>query len=190
MGVEIGEFWSHRIEIGGMEMEGEEYQVWMKIHIREEICRDASHEIAPVRAGRRIYVLGRPYFIYPQYSFRIEPYPGPGDEAIGEVSGFDLAGVGEREIGNAQAWHYPEDEVLILWECYLYEPYREGRPKEDRRLNLIWDGFEGFLVERFDPSFIYTPSWEPIYSGAEWEEFLRGRGYERFDERSFRKRVR
>ena len=188
MGVEIGEFWSHRIEIGRMEMEGEEYQVWMKIHIREEICRDVSHEIAPVKGCRRIYVLGRPYFIYPQYSLRVELHPG--DEAIGEVSGFDLAGVGEREIGNTQAWHYPDDEVLVLWECYLYEPYRRDRPKSDEGLNRLWECFESFLMERFNPRDIYTPSWEPIYSGAEWEEFLRGRGYERFDERSFRKRVR
>ncbi|RLG95033.1 hypothetical protein DRO29_06055, partial [Candidatus Bathyarchaeota archaeon] len=176
MGVEIGEFWSHRIEIGRMEIGSREYRVRMKLHISEEICRDVSHEIAPVREGRRIYVLGRPYFIYPQYSLRVELYPGSGDEAIGEVSGFDLIGVGEREIGNAQAWHYPEDEVLILWECYLYEPYRRDRPGDDRRLNRLWDCFESFLMERFNPRDIHTPSWEPIYSGAEWEEFLRGRG--------------
>ena len=127
------------------------------------MCRDASHEIAPVRGSRRIYVLGRPC------------YAGPAGKVV---------------MGNAQAWHYPEDEVLVLWECYLYEPYRRGRPGDDRRLNRLWDCFESFLMERFNPRDIYTPSWEPIYSGAEWEEFLRGRGYERFDERSFRKRVR
>jgi len=181
------EFWNYRVDIGRMEIEDGEYQVWLRVHTSEEQRRDTSHEIAPVRSGKKIYVMAKPYFIYPEYSLQVELYPEPREKAIGEVTGFEISGVGLREMGNAQAWNYPDDEALILWECYLYEPYRGGKPKDDERLNQLWDGFEGFLIEKFDPTCIYTPSWEPIYEQKDWEEFLESRGYERFNERSFKK---
>jgi len=55
------------------------------------------------------------------------------------------------------------------------------------RLNFLWDGFEKFLLEQFNTSCIYT-TWEPIYERKDWQAFLEGRGYEKFNERSFRKK--
>jgi len=36
-----------------------------------------------------------------------------------------------RAAGNAQAWYYPADRVLVLWECYLYERARKKFSKFD-----------------------------------------------------------
>jgi hypothetical protein len=29
------------------------------------------------------------------------------------------------EIGQAQAWYYPQDSTIVLWECFLHEFVRK-----------------------------------------------------------------
>ena len=115
-------------------------------------------------------------------------YPKPEEDgAIGEVIGSQWEGMRHREIGNCQGWYYKEDDVLILWECYLHEPYRYINPLEDRLLRLIWERFEGFLLRLSGAHQLYTPSWEPIYEDSLWQEFLTSLGYQKSNKMSFMK---
>ena len=40
----------------------------------------------------------------------------------------------QREIGQAQAWYYPADHLLVLWECFLEDPFRQDEPTADELL--------------------------------------------------------
>jgi len=50
------------------------------------------------------------------------------DGSIGEVAGSTWEGMGHREVGQAQAWYYPGDRVLMIWECFLLDPYTHAGP--------------------------------------------------------------
>lgn len=79
----------------------------------------------------------------------------------------------ENEFGRAQAWYYPQDDILVLWECYLNSLIRSGdRPLLDKNLVMAWKQFYDWLAQRFDPRIVTTPSWEPIYETSAWQEFL------------------
>jgi hypothetical protein len=174
--------WDFDEEIGQAELEGRSLAIRLKARFSEEEYGelDGHSELIPIssRRGRRTYVLAKPYILEPEISLKVGLYPEPRkDGAIGEVIGIDWKGMREIEIGRAQAWHYGQDKTLLLWGCYLYEPYREKDPLKDRNLKLVWQSFEELLKERFLPRKIFTPSWEPIYEEALWQEFLRSQGY-------------
>jgi hypothetical protein len=46
------------------------------------------------------------------------PNPQP-NSTIGQVKGSDLGGTRQTQIGNVQAWYYHQDQILVLWECFL-----------------------------------------------------------------------
>lgn len=84
-----------------------------------------------------------------------------------------------QEIGQAQAWYYPADQLLVLWECYLFEGYRVERAEEDQVLLMVWQGFERFLAERLpEAKRIVTPAWEDPYERKGWQAFLLAQGYQ------------
>lgn len=83
------------------------------------------------------------------------------------------------QAGNAQAWYYPQDGVLVLWECYLYDWVRKSpRPVEDPRHLAVWQAFEQEMIGRFSPRLVVTPAWEPVYETEDWQEFLKQAGYQ------------
>ena len=51
-----------------------------------------------------------------------------------------------RDIGTAQAWWYPADRVLVLWECVLDDAVRRDDPNGDGVLATVWSGFERVLA--------------------------------------------
>jgi hypothetical protein len=142
-------------------------------------------------SGTRIYVMARPYILEPDYRISIGLYQQPMREgAIGEVTSTDWVGMRQREVGQAQAWLYPEDHTLVLWECFLEHWYRGQDPRTDETLKAVWLGFEGFLLRHLPgPNRFVTPSWEPIYGedGDAWHDFLLGVGYQQIDRMAFRK---
>lgn len=81
-----------------------------------------------------------------------------------------------ERVGNAQAWYYHEDGVLVLWECYLYMK-QSPRPIEDAKHLATWRAFEAEMIRRFRPAVVVTPSWDPLYETGDWQEFLEGEGY-------------
>lgn len=88
----------------------------------------------------------------------------------------------ERDAGNAQAWIYPEQGVAQLWECYLFEHWRN-----EERQTALWRAFENFLIGEARIREIYTPGWDPAFARGEYERFLDGLGY-RAAERNFRRK--
>jgi hypothetical protein len=71
--------------------------------------------------------------------------PKADSDEIGRVIGSDVTKLQEREIGNAQAWYYPAEKALVLWECYLFEPYAQKDPCNDPLLDTLC----GDLRKRF-----------------------------------------
>ncbi|HEX9987294.1 MAG TPA: hypothetical protein VGE45_02315 [Chloroflexia bacterium] len=170
----------------------------MKAHFSEERYHRVGEvdEIVPLQAksGTRIYVMARPYILEPDYRINVGLYEQPAREgAIGEVTSAEWVGMRQREVGQAQAWLYPEDRTLVLWECFLEDWYRKEDSRTDENLKTVWLGFEGFLLRhRPEINRIVTPSWEPIYEGDReaWPEFLQTVGCNRFGKIAFTKQYR
>lgn len=70
----------------------------------------------------------------------------------------------QREVGQAQAWLYPQERTLVLWECFLEDWYRKEDPRTDENLKVTWLGFEGFLLRSLPQQIdrIATPPGNPF----------------------------
>ena len=85
------------------------------------------------------------------------------------------------QIGNAQAWYYPADRTIVLWECYLHKFARDHSLLEDPNMKHMWKSFEHFLIEQFPGATqIATPFSDPIADSIEeYQTFLRSLGYQK-----------
>jgi hypothetical protein len=82
-----------------------------------------------------------------------------------------------EELGQGQAWYYPHERTLLLWECYLYDHYRQGDPRADDVLKTVWQRFEALLIERVPDATHLVTTREDDYDQAMWQEFLATQGY-------------
>jgi hypothetical protein len=159
------------------------YSVRMSIHNAPEQYRDSSELVALKRKqGERNYVQVQLYVLVPDILLQVALYDRPAPTgAIGHVTGSEWAGMRHQQIGDAQAWYYPEDRLLVLWEIVLSTHYREKvSPVENQTLLTLWQAFEEFLLGEFPGcTRIVTPGWEPIYDDdpAAWPAFLTKRGF-------------
>jgi hypothetical protein len=164
-------------------------------HFSEERYQRMSQqdEIVPLQkeSGTRIYILARPYISIPDYRLAISLHPQPTEQgAIGEVTNSNWVGMRQQAVGQAQAWHYPQDDTLVLWECFLEDWCRKEDPTTDDTLRTVWLGFERFLADHTSGvERIITPSWEPLYASDEqaWPMFLEAVGYKRTGPKAFSK---
>lgn len=181
-------YYQHEIDTGAIV---EDRPVYLAIHTgeNEHASLDLARLEAPYLSGpqERAYVHAKPFILEPRYFATVAWDSAQGR---GEIIDSEQKGVQEHYIGNAQAWHYAKDDVLVLWECYLYEPYRSGPPEKDDAHVKIWTSFDDWLTERFDPGLILSPAWEPVYEAELWQEFLRSRGYEIRENLGMKKRKR
>lgn len=190
-------FWQFDEEIGEGRFFDEQHTVRLKAHISpERYCHTSPlDEIIPLdtKKGTRIYVMAKPYILEQDYRLSIGLYPQPTEQgAIGEVTQADWEGMRGREVGHCQAWLYPEERTLILWECLIEHWYRGQDPRTDETLRTVWLGFEGFLLKHLPAvERIATPGWEPIYEDDRdaWPQFLEMVGYKRIDKMAFGKDV-
>ncbi len=105
----------------------EERMVQGKVHLSHEPYFDVSHEIVPIRnpqQGERVYINMHPYVLEPELFMTVGLYPTPKryadqDDAIGEVIKTDAKGMRQHQVGNSQAWYYPADTLIVVWECFL-----------------------------------------------------------------------
>jgi len=162
---------------------GSPVQVRGKVHLSEEQyhLRSAEREIEPITTlrGRRTYVHMKPFVLIPDITLTIGLYqePGPGG-AIGEVLGARERKMREVEIGQAQAWYYQQDQVLIVWECFLHDFVRDAPLLDDANMRTLWEGFTTFLHRQF-PALrqIATLAHDPLFSNEEYHAFLTRLGY-------------
>lgn len=194
------DMWMNRFEAGTVRIRGVEETLWFKVHVSEEpydssLPLPGLAGLLQTRRGRRTYVLARPYVHDIAWEASVMLYPEPDSSgAIGHTVGHaSPSGVREYEMGMAQAWYYYEDQVLLIWECILWDicGYRPPDPASDPDLKIAWLAFEKFLVNTFHPIVIATPDWDPIYGNVpdRYVRFLRDLGYEPMPGRIAVKRV-
>ena len=83
------------------------------------------------------------------------------------------------EIGQVQAWYYPQDHLIVLWECFLHEFVREKPLLEDSNMRALWESVARFLHEQFpEAARITTPSHDPLFELKKYHKFLSALGYQ------------
>lgn len=160
------------------------YAVHAKFHRSEEQYRDVNHEIVPVSQpkGTRTYVMMHFYTIEPDVyiTFNVKPkvYADLG-EVLGNVQSSEVKGLREQQIGNAQAWYYPADRTIVLWECFFDRHFRGTALTQDTNMNALWQHVEYALKDFFpDSTRIVTPFSDPLFTTEEYQTFLRTLGFE------------
>jgi hypothetical protein len=100
-------------------------KVWGRFHTSEEQYNASSNELIPIKEkkGQRTYVMMQPYVLEPNLTLTIGLYDKPKQYAdqespIGEVIGSRHEGFREAQMGNARAWYYHKDKMIVLWECF------------------------------------------------------------------------
>lgn len=175
-------YWSDDVLLGDVPVLDGSALVRLRLHHSEEIYHGRNiAELIPLRhpTGNRIYIHAKPYVLEPEITLTIGLFPTPrATGAVGEVVDADWEGIRHVEIGQAQAWYYPPDRQLVLWECYLFDRWRVADPVHDPALAALWLGFEKQLLTRFPAAErVATPSWEDIYDRPAWQAFLASQGY-------------
>jgi hypothetical protein len=147
------EFWTEHIPLFTAQLPTyyrEPQQLHGRFHISEKQYTSARHEIIPLteKSGRRTYVKMQPYVRKPKLTMTIGVYDTPKhyadqDSAIGKVIGAPRQqGFRETQIGDAQAWYYPADKTIVLWECFFDRGFRKHPFAEDSNIQQLWKGFE------------------------------------------------
>jgi hypothetical protein len=162
-----------------------------KVHVSDERYdfRESGHglerDLLTVASGKRIYVLMHPYVIEPDVLITVALSARPkraadAPEKIGHVINSRVEGYRDVKVGSAQAWYYPEDKVIVLWECFLDSLVRDMPLLKDENMPRLWTGFERWLTERFPQAErIATPWMDPIWEPKEYQKYLRTQGYKR-----------
>jgi hypothetical protein len=136
----------------------EPQKVWGRFHISGERFRQTSLEIIPLKEkeGKRVYVLMHPFVYEPYFNFTVKLNDKPKhyhdqESPIGQVVHSRQNGFREVAIGSAQAWYYPTDKTVVLWECFFHSPFSTNPLSEDVNMKKLWKGFERWLIAQFGP---------------------------------------
>jgi hypothetical protein len=194
------DYWTHDIPLFTGRFpyyRNEPRMVQGKIHLsQEQIYTRIVREIVPLKAekGIRSYVNLRPYVLEPQIVMAVGMYQKPKqyadqENAIGQVLSSKANGLRQHEIGSAQAWYYPADKVIVLWECFIHSPMRNTPLVEDENMQNLWKGFEHWLIKQFpEATTLATPFNDPIAESIEeYQAFLKTLGYSPLAETAFGK---
>jgi hypothetical protein len=184
-------YWQDDVTIGEGLIGRSPHTIRMRVHSAREHFRH-HHELLSlsVAAGERIYVHAKPYILVPDITLSVGLYERPTTTgAIGEVTGSDWTGMRHEEIGQMQAWYYPNpnDRLVMLWECYAEERYRALDPRDDATLAVLWSGFERWLIHRFPEAERLATTWEDLYPRSAWHAFLADQGYQQVAPAAFAK---
>jgi hypothetical protein len=154
-----------------------------KVHQSEErySLQKAETDIEPIKTlrGTRTCIHMKPFVLVPDISLTVGLYPTPTEQgAIGEVLEAHERKLREVEIGQAQAWYYPQDQIIILWECFLHSFVRAQSLLEDINMTNLWRGFENFLYKQYPGAMkITTPAHDPLFSDEMYHAFLQSLAY-------------
>jgi hypothetical protein len=170
-----------------------------RFHTGEEDYFGAASEIMPLKhkKGRCTYVMMQPYVLEPILTLTVGLYQTPKhyadqDTAIGKTIGQPKQErFREVQVGNAQAWYYPGDKMIVLWECFLDDSFRKHPLAEDPNMQNLWKGFEHWLVKQFpEATTIATPFHDPIAETiGEYQAFLKELGFSPLANAAFGKQI-
>jgi hypothetical protein len=128
--------------------------------------------------------------LVPHVTLDVAPTPRPTAGQLGEVTDSRWEGMRPEYIGQAQAWYYDADRLLVVWEALLEDRYQTGEAPEDANLRALWQGFEAFLLRQFpDARQLVTSPDDPLYELADYQRFLTTLGYQRLNNHAFGKLV-
>jgi hypothetical protein len=174
-------------------------QVHGRFHTSDEQYTPWRHEIIPLKekSGRRTYVLMQPYVLVPELTFTFSLYDKPKhyadqDSAIGKTIGQPRQqGFREVQVGNAQAWYYPADKTIVVWECFFDQDFHKHPLSADQNMQNLWRAFEQWLLKQFPHAkTLATPFNDPsAESIEEYQSFLQAMGYSRLAKAAFGKSV-
>jgi hypothetical protein len=177
----------------------EPQQVLGRIHTSDERYFDTRAEIIPLthRHGQRTYVMMHPYVFEPKLTLTVGLYSKPKhyadqESSIGEVIGSNHEGFREAQVGNAQAWYYPADKTIVLWECFFDSRFHKHPFATDTNMLQLWQAYERYLVQKFpQASTLATPFNDPIAESIEeYQAFLKTLGYSPLSKAAYGKKVR
>ncbi len=174
-------------------------KVWGRLHTSEEKYSDATNELLPLKhtKGTRTYVMMQPCVLEPELTMTIGLYTKPKhyadqDSAIGQTIGQPKQqGFREIQVGNAQAWYYHEDKIIVLWECFFERMFRKHPLKDDTNMQNLWCSFEQWLIKQFPKATtLATPFNDPIAQSIdEYQAFLKSLGYSPIAKAAFGKKI-
>ena len=176
-------------------------QVHGRFHTSKESYQvSLPHEIIPLseKKGIRTYVMMHPYVVEPKLTLTIGLYSNPKHYAdqespIGEMIGTpQVEGFREAQVGSAQAWYYPADKTIVLWECFFDSRFRKHPFATDTNMQTLWQAFERYLVQKFPHAqTLATPFNDPIADSIEeYQAFLKTLGYSPLAKTAYGKKVR
>jgi hypothetical protein len=169
-------YWTIDEALGEVQLYRDTWTLRLKAHTDEEQYRSRHTEIVPLSAdhGSRTAVVARPYILIPDITLGVQLAPTPEPSGvIGTVRSSDWEGMKHEEVGTAQGWYYPEDRLIVLWECYYLDRYQGPEPTEDANVRVLWEGFERFLTARFPQAQqLVTTADDPLYETADYQTFL------------------
>jgi hypothetical protein len=173
-------------------------QVHGRFHTSEEQYDAMGQEILPLseRKGLRTYVMMHPYVLEPKLTFTVGLYNTPKKYAdqespIGEVIGSNHEGFREAQLGNAQAWYYHTDKMIVLWECFFGSRFHQHPFAADTNMRQLWQAFECYLVQKFPKAeTLATPFNDPIAESIEeYQAFLTSLGFSPLAKAAFGKHL-
>src|SRR5215469_14136070 len=135
-----------------------------KVHRSEEKYRlqkaERDREPVHILRGTRQSIDMRPFVAVPNVTLTIDLCEWPTTEsALGTVLNALEPKSPRVDIGQVQAWYYPQDHLIVLWECFLHEFVCEKPLLEDSNMRALWESVARFLHERFpEAARITTPS--------------------------------
>ena len=174
-------------------------QVHGRVHTSDERYFDTRAEIIPLtqRRGHRTYILMHPYVLEPKQTFTVGLYDKPKKYAdqespIGEVIGSNNEGNREVQVGSSQAWYYPADKTIVLWECFFDSRFHKHPLATDTNMQKLWQAFEGYVMQKFpNAETLATPFNDPIAESIEeYQAFLKTLGFSPLSKAAYGKKVR
>ena len=148
--------------------------VHAKIHRSIEEYHDREAEIVPIKnsKGERIYFHIQPYVE--------EPNSYADTDAIGPVQDSRVEEFRPAPVGKCQAWYYPADTTIVVWECFLDRAFRSNTsPAGDPNMQKLWQTLEKYFAKKFPRADrIVTPFDDPQFEREAYQAFLTFLGYE------------
>jgi hypothetical protein len=181
-------YWTADVAIGEGRFYDDHFTIRLALHEETERYHGRS-EIFPLtsKTGSRVYFHAQPYILIPDIRLAVGLYSHPRGEAIGEVESSSWEGMRHEVVGNAQAWYYPAEKALLMWEAFLEERHRRADPLDDENLQTLWTGLERVLLDRCAGVERFYTTWEDIYERSLWKQFVEDCGYRQIAPALFQK---
>ena len=80
-------------------------------------------------------------------------------------------------LATGQAWHYPADRTVVLWELIPERELTVRDPRESLVYRTLWAHYERALNARFPSADTLLTTWEDEFARPAWQGFVSALGY-------------